>query len=159
MHSMRGAAAGLAGVAAMAGVITTMRRWLLTSEQLAASRTHPEKIVQRIADTMGAGELDDQTRRRLGDIIHFGYGATWGAILSIRTSDREIRIGRDGLTLGLGLWVFGFNVLLPLIRAHPGSWTWKRREFALTLAAHTTYGLTTAAALKLYGGKRPGSTT
>src|SRR5665811_2389264 len=97
--------------------ITTMRRWLLTSEQLSASRTHPEKIDQRIADTTGAGELDDQTRRRLGDLIHFGYGASWGAVLAIVTSGRPIRIRRDGLVLGLGLWTFGFNVLLPMISA------------------------------------------
>lgn len=149
MNTAKGAAAGLIGVAAMAGVITTMRRWLLTSGQLAASQTHPEKIVQRIAHIGGAGDLDARTRRRLGDLIHFGYGATWGVVLARITSDRPIRIARDGLALGLGLWAFGFNVLLPAIGAHPGTWTWKRREFALTLAAHTTYGIATAAALEL----------
>ncbi len=155
MTSMRGAGAGLVGVAAMAGVITTLRRWLLTSDQLSASRTHPEKIVQRVADVAGVGELDDQTRRRLGDLIHYGYGATWGAILAVAMSDREVRIGRDGLMLGMGLWVFGFNVLLPLIGAHPGTWTWKRREFVLTLSAHTAYGLATAATLRLIDVGRP----
>ena len=136
------------GVAAMAGVITTLRRALLTSEELAKSRTHPEKIVQRLADTTEMGTLDDRTRRQLGDVIHFGYGAMWGAVLAVMTEDREIDIGRDGLTLGLGLWAFGFNVLLPAIGAHPGTWTWKRREFVLTLSAHTTYGIVTAAALR-----------
>ena len=144
----RGAVAGMVGVAAMAGVITTLRRALLTSEELANSRTHPEKIVQRLADTAEMGTLDDQTRRQLGDVIHFGYGATWGAVLAAMTEDREIDIGRDGLALGLGLWAFGFNVLLPAIGAHPGTWTWKRREFVLTLSAHATYGVVTAAALR-----------
>jgi hypothetical protein len=138
----------------MAGVITTLRRWLLTSEQLAASRTHPEKIVQRIADQMDAGALEDQTRRRLGDLIHYGYGATWGAILAVAGSGRDIRVVRDGLGLGLGLWAFGFNVLLPAMGAHPGTWTWKRREFVLTLSAHVAYGLATTAALRLFTEER-----
>lgn len=159
MTTARGAIAGLSGVAAMAGVITTMRRWLLTSEQLAASQTHPEKIVQRMAEVLGVGALDDQTRRRLGDIIHYGYGASWGMVLARATRGRSLDIGRDGLVLGLGLWAFGFNILLPAIGAHPGTWTWQRREFALTLAAHTTYGITTAAALELMNHRNYGRPT
>ena len=154
-RTIRGAVAGLIGVAAMAGVITTLRRALLTSEQLAASRTHPEKIVQTIADKMEKGDVPDQQRRRLGDLIHYGYGATWGAILAVGMSNREIRVGRYGLALGMGLWTFGFNVLLPAIGAHPGTWTWKRREFVLTLSAHTAYGLATAATLRLFDANRP----
>lgn len=144
----RGAVAGLIGVSAMVGVITTLRRWLLTSDQLAQSQTHPEKIVQRLAEVSGAGVLDDQTRRRGGDVLHFGYGAVWGAVLAWSVRSRDVRIARDGLTLGLGLWAFGFNVLLPTLGAHPGPWTWRRREFALTLSAHAAYGVATAAALR-----------
>lgn len=137
----------------MVGVITTLRRWLLSSDQLAASQTHPEKIVQRVADISGIGTLEDQTRRRSGDIVHFGYGAAWGAILATVVRSRDIRIGRDGLALGLGLWAFGFNVLLPVLRAHRGPWTWHRREFVLTLSAHAAYGVTTAAALRHLRGR------
>ena len=138
----------------MAGVIGTLRRALLTSEELAASQTHPEKIVQRLADLAGAGTLDDLTRRRLADLIHFGYGATWGAVLARLTDDRQVAIVRDGLPFALGLWVFGFNVLLPGLGAHPGTWKWKRREFVLTLSAHGAYGLATAATLRLFQALR-----
>ncbi len=151
--TLQGIIAGLIGVCAMVGVITTLRRWLLTSDQLAASQTHPEKIVQRLADLSGAGTLDDQTRRRGGDLVHFGYGAAWGAILAHMARSRDIRISGDGMTLGLGLWAFGFNVLLPTLRAHPGPWKWRRREFVLTLSAHGAYGLATAAALRHLRGR------
>lgn len=149
-ETMRGVAAGMLGVAGMAGVITTLRRALLTSEQLGASRTHPEKIVQRAADAIGVEELGDQTRRRLGDLIHFGYGATWGVALATLTKSRPVHILAHGFGLGLGLWAFGFNALLPAIGAHPGTWTWKRREFVLTLSAHVAYGLVTAGTLRLF---------
>ena len=146
--AMRGATAGTLGVVAMVGVITTLRRWLLSSEQLASSQTHPEKMVQRLSDIVGTGTLEDRDRRRLGDAVHFGYGAMWGIVLDRLSRSREVRISRDGLALGLGLWAFGFNVLLPALGAHPGTWTWRRREFVLTLSAHVAYGLTTAAALR-----------
>ncbi len=42
----KGAVGGPVDVAGMAGVITTLRRWLITSEELTKSRTHHEKIVQ-----------------------------------------------------------------------------------------------------------------
>lgn len=137
----------------MVGVITTLRRWLLSSDQLAASQTHPEKIVQRVADISGIGLLDDQTRRRGGDVLHFGYGAACGAVLATAVRSRDIRVGKDGLALGLGLWAFGFNVLLPALGAHPGPWTWRRREFVLTLSAHAAYGVATAAALRHLRGR------
>ena len=80
-RTIRGAVAGLIGVAAMAGVITTLRRALLTSEQLAASRTHPEKIVQTIADKtqfvvdnrypgMMIWELAHDTREAATSLLH-----------------------------------------------------------------------------------------
>lgn len=124
----------------MAGTITTLRRWLLTSEEPAASRTHPEKIVQRIADQMDVGELDDQLRRRPGDTIHHGHDALWRVILGAAGSGRDVHIARDGH--GLGLWTFGFNVLLPAIGAHPGTWTWK------------PCGPATATAQRLFGDSR-----
>lgn len=151
---VRGTAAGLVGVVAMVGVITTLRRWLLTSDELALSRTHPEKIAQRLADMAGSGTLEDRSRRRAGDILHYGYGALWGVALALCTRSRDVRVGRDGLALGLGLWVVGFNALLPSIGAHQGPWTWRRREFVLTLTAHAAYGLATAAVLRSLGPAR-----
>jgi uncharacterized membrane protein YagU involved in acid resistance len=144
-----GVLAGLVGTTAMVGVITTLRRSILDTDQLSASLTHPEKIVQRLGDLTGLETFDDRTRRRAGDVFHFGYGALAGAAFACSTRSREVRVVRDGGILGLGLWAFGFNVLLPALRAHPGAWTWERREFVLTLSAHAAYGFGTAATLRL----------
>ncbi len=144
-----GAFAGLVGTTAMVGLITTLRRALLDSDQLSTSRTHPEKIVQRLADLANMETLDDRTRRRAGDVIHFGYGAMAGVALDSCTRSREIRVVKDGGLLGFVLWAFGFNVLLPSLGAHPGTWTWGRREFVLTMTAHGAYGFAAAATLRL----------
>ncbi len=144
----RGAAAGLVGVGAMVGVITTLRRTLLSSEQLNAAKTHPEKIVERAAAMVGTDELDDQTRRRLGDLIHFGYGATWGAIYAGWTAARVVNPVTGGLALAGGLWAFGFNVLMPGLGVQAGPWKWGKREFILTISAHIAYGLVTTGTLE-----------
>lgn len=132
----------------MVGVITTLRRGLLTSTELASARTHPEKIVVRAAGLLGSNELDDQTRRRLGDVIHFGYGAAWGAVLAMATADREIRLAH-GVALAAGLWAFGFNVLMPGLGVQAGPWTWGKREYVLTTSAHLAYGVVTAGTLRV----------
>lgn len=152
-NTIRGAVAGLAGTAVLVGVIMTLRRVLLTSEQLATAKTHPEKIVERGANMMGVERLDDQTRRRLGDAIHFGYGALWGAALATMTERNGVRPLHHGLALAAGLWAFGFNVLMPVLGVQPGPWTWKRREFVLTISAHTAYGLGTATFLRVLRGR------
>jgi hypothetical protein len=104
---VRGTFSGLLGVSAMVGVITSLRRTLLTTEQLNAAKTHPEKIVERAAAMAGLDELDDETRRRLGDLIHFGYGATWGAVYAVLSKDAAINPVTGGLALAGGLWAFG----------------------------------------------------
>jgi len=62
---VRGAIAGAAGVAGMAGVITSLRRAILTREQLAGAKWHPEKVVESLAAKAGYGELDDQGPEQL----------------------------------------------------------------------------------------------
>jgi hypothetical protein len=146
---IRGAIAGTAGVAGMAGVITTLRRALLTNEQLAGTKTHPEKVVEAMAARAGIDELDDQTRRRLGDTIHFGYGALWGAVFATGMRRNDIHPLTQGAALGAGLWAAGFGAVLPALKAHPPFWQWTgSREFVLTSSAHVAYGIATATVLK-----------
>lgn len=153
-RAVHGGVAGLAGVAGMAGTITTLRRALLSSEQLAASKTHPEKIVETIAERLGADPPDDQTRRRLGDTIHFGYGAMWGAIAGLALDDTTPNPLVAGTALGAGLWLGGFGALLPGLGAHPPFWKWEGgREFLLTSAAHLAYGVATVATLRAMRGR------
>lgn len=144
---VQGALAGLLGVAAMVGVITTLRRNLLTTEQLNAAKTHPEKIVERAAAMAGFDEIPDTTRRHLGDLIHFGYGATWGALYASLPHSRAVGPVAGGLALAGGLWAFGFNVLMPVLGVQAGPWTWGKREFILTTSAHVAYGLVTTGTL------------
>jgi hypothetical protein len=106
-------------------------------------------LVLRLADALRLEKLDDRTMRRAGDVIHFAYGAMWGAILALATKGRDLRPLRDGALLAGGLWTFGFAILMPGLKVQSGPWTWTGREFVLTLSAHAAYGAGTVGALRL----------
>ena len=150
MHELiRGSIAGTAGVAGMAGVITSLRRALLSTAELAGSKWHPEKVVEAIAARTGIGTPDDQTRRRIGDAIHYGYGAMWGAAFATATPNAALRPIGHGVPMAAALWGLGFGAVLPAVGAHPPFWAWKSpREFVLTGAAHLTWGIATVTVLK-----------
>jgi uncharacterized membrane protein YagU involved in acid resistance len=143
----RGAVAGLWGVAGMAGVITTLRRALVPPDEVTI--THPEKVVLRIRQALGVeDELDVMTRRRLGDALHFGFGATWGAVYAIATRKREVDPLLGGAAAGSALWLTAFWGYMPALGVHPGAWTWDKREYVLTGSAHLAFGMTMATVLK-----------
>ncbi len=147
MGWLKGAIAGAVGVAGMAGAITTLRRALLSSDHQV--KTHPEKVIERLYTAFGrSDELDVLTRRRLGDLIHFGYGAMWGAIYAIATEGRRPHPLVGGPSLAVALWILGFTTLMPTLGVQAGPWTWERREFVLTGTAHLAYGTVTALMLE-----------
>ena len=148
-----GFAAGLWGVAGMAGVITTLRRALVPPDEVIT--THPELVVERIKRAIGyEGDLDPMTRRRLADILHFGFGATWGTVYAVLTRDRDVDPLLGGAAAGSLLWVSAFWGYLPALGVQPGAWTWEKREHLLTGSAHLAYGMTMATVLHSLKSRR-----
>ncbi|MGH3440569.1 MAG: hypothetical protein ACRDUY_00685 [Nitriliruptorales bacterium] len=151
MGLLRGAGAGVIGVAGMAGAITTLRRAILPPDH--EVKTHPENVVERAYGLAGrAEELDIVTRRRLGDLIHYGYGAAWGAAYAAATAGRRPHPLVGGPVLAAGLWGLGFCVMFPATGVHPGPWRWEGREFLLTGVAHAVYGAVMALVLDALDG-------
>lgn len=142
-----GIAAGLWGVAGMAGTITTLRRSLVPpGEEIV---THPERVVERVREVLGyEDEIDTITRRRLADILHFGFGATWGMVYALATRRRAIDPLKGGATTGAVLWLTAFWGYMPALGVQPGAWTWEKREYLLTGSAHLAYGMTMATVLE-----------
>jgi hypothetical protein len=144
-----GALAGLAGVAGMGGVATSLRRLTLPKEKIEGKKLHPEFVVEALAAKAEIDELDDLTRRQAAETIHYGYGAFWGAVAAVVTSDRDIAPLAGGAALAAPLWAVGFGALLPALGAHQPFWKWGPREYMMTGIAHLTYGTVTMATIKL----------
>lgn len=143
-----GAVAGTWGVAGMAGVITTLRRGLVPPDELV--KTHPEKVIERAWQAAGGDvdQLDVMTRRRLGDLLHFGFGAFWGAVYALVSQQRELDPLKSGTLVGAALWIGAFCGYMPLLGIQEGAWHWKGRELVLTGSAHAAYGVTMAVVLR-----------
>lgn len=142
-----GIAAGLWGVAGMAGAITTLRRALVPPDE--DITTHPEMVVERLKRAIGfEGDLDPMTRRRLADVLHFGFGATWGMVYAVTTRGRHVDPLVGGAAAGSLLWLTAFWGYMPALGVQPGAWTWDKREHLLTGTAHVVYGMTMATILQ-----------
>lgn len=144
-----GAIAGLAGVAGMGGVATSLRRLTLPQEQLDGRKLHPEKVVEALVAKSGGDELSPLQRRQAAETIHYGYGAFWGVVLALMVRTRRINPLSNGAGLAAPLWAVGFGVMLPGIDAHPPFWKWGAREYQMTGVAHLVYGVVTASVIKL----------
>lgn len=139
---IRGAAAGLLGVAAMGGVGLLVRRTFADPD--APMKTHPEQVAERIYEVAGRSEdLDVRTRRRLGDLLHYGFGAMQGIVYARYIDPRDHNPLVSGPVFALGLWAAGFCGYLPALGIHPPPWRWKPLEFLITWGTHTTFGVVT----------------
>ena len=91
----QGALAGAAGTLAMNGTAFTMRRLVEPAKPM--GKTHYESVVEWAA---GASQPSDQTRIRLGEVAHFGFGAFWGALCAVAMRNRLIKPVEQGTAFG-----------------------------------------------------------
>jgi putative membrane protein len=76
--------------------------------------------------------------------LHHGYGAVWGALYGASLGQRQRSPALRGAAFGLGLWAFGFFVLIPALRVHRSADQAGWAENAVNAGAHILYGLVVA---------------
>ncbi len=80
----------------------------------------------------------------LGDqIMHVGFGATFGALYGAARTSRGLDPGRIA-AFGVGVWAFGSFVLLPALKIMRPEWRANAQEIAVNLSAHLLYSVTVA---------------
>lgn len=147
-----GLAAGLAATAAMDAYWKALRT--LQPEAMAAN-SHEEpttvKVARRALRRVGVAKPSSQTRAIGGQMVHWGYGASWGLITGLaRAADIRLDWG-FGQLLGAGLWAGGdiwMLYRLDLAR-HPREYP--ARVHASALGAHLAYGLALWATVESLG--------
>jgi hypothetical protein len=84
-------------------------------------------------------------------LLHLGYGSTWGAIYALCVQPRgSASLGRS-LGLGLGLWALGSMVIFPALKIARPAWRQKPRQELVNVSAHLLYGAVTALVLDEFG--------
>jgi hypothetical protein len=107
------------------------------------------EAVARIAHRKLTGKQPSkETRKRLGQAVHWGYGIAVGGLYGALRPDRHDYELPTGLGYGTALWLLGDEVAVPLLGLAKGPTAHPPRGHAQALGAHLVYGLATSAATK-----------
>ena len=140
---MGGFVCGVLATGAMSGINTAIRRAKRPATGgVPPNPTHYEKIGERSVQILSGKhvELDDDTRVRLGEALHYLFGGVMGSAYVVAADRLPVPPALRGSVHGLALWTAAFAGYFPLLKAHPGVWTWGREEVIATLRAHLVYG-------------------
>ena len=150
----RGLLAGVAGTAAMTA-------WQELSAKLQSSdgegggseekpkdpweeASAPAKVGRRIIEGVFRKEVPAEQIGTLTNVMHWGYGTTWGAVYGLIAGSRRSTLG-GGLAFGLAVWASSYAQLVPMGIYQP-PWTYEPEELALDVSYHLVYGGATALA-------------
>ena len=135
---------GVLATACMSGLNAAWRRVKDPAGQRPSrGPKHYELVGQRLVQLARGDdsiELDEGTRRRLGEGLHFLFGGIMGIGFTRVVERSVIPAPLRGSAYGLALWAGAFLGYYPGMRIGPGAWDWGAEELTSTLRAHLVYG-------------------
>jgi len=119
-----------------------------------ADESAQETVGRRLVEDLAQrGPLDEQEKARLGNAIHYGYGAAWGGLYGLlRASYPRLWRPSGVAAFSVGVWLLSDNVILPLFKLAAWPHRYPLRSHAYALAAHLAYGAGVAGALAVEDG-------
>lgn len=103
-----------------------------------ALETTARRLVEGLAQR---GPLDERQKARLGELVHYGFGAGWGGLYGlVRASYPRAWSPRGMAGFALGVWLLGDNLLLPAMRLAAWPHRYPPKVHAHALGAHLAYG-------------------
>lgn len=140
----RGLLAGAAGTAAMTACQTAVMQ-----ARGGQSSTVPGQVAQRIGEGVFRRKVPDQQLGTLTQIMHWGYGTTWGAAYGAVQSSLHLPILSPALLFGAANWAANSALLLPALELAPPVSQRPAQGTAEELGYHLVYGLGVTAAYRL----------
>lgn len=105
------------------------------------------EAVGRIGYRVTTGhEPDEETRERLGQAVHWGYGVLLGSLYGALRADVDGPDLIGGLGYGTAAWVLGDEIMVPMLGLAEGPTAHGVNDHAMALGAHLVYGAATASA-------------
>jgi uncharacterized membrane protein YagU involved in acid resistance len=99
----------------------------------------PEKITAKMLDRAGIGHSGAQ-QDALATLLHFGFGATAGAMFGVVAPRPLLVRVPAGLTYGAAIWGVSYMGWVPALGIMPPAERDRRDRQAVMLAAHLIYG-------------------
>lgn len=108
----------------------------------------PARVGKRLAEGYLHRELPASSARLMTNVMHWGYGLSWGAVYGLVAGSGRSRIGLAGLPFGAAVMAFDYTVL-PLGKFYKPIWQYDLKTIWNDLSAHLVYGFATASSFTL----------
>lgn len=140
-----GDAACAIGKGLLAGFVGTAVMTLSSTLEMKLRDREPSDTPVRAAEKVLQFEpADESARRRISQLVHFGYGTAWGAVRGL-IGHAGVRGWPAGLLHFLAVWISG-QIMLPALDLAPPSTEWGAEELAIDGMHHIVYATATSAA-------------
>jgi hypothetical protein len=144
--AVRGVVAGVAGTAAMTAHQLLVGRHRGRPLRTPVPRTWAEAPAPaQVAKRLLGRRVTKQQVPLLTNVMHWGYGVSWGIPYGVVRAARGGREIPSGAALGAAVWALSYAQLVPLGIYEP-PWRYPPRELALDLSYHLVYGFGVAGA-------------
>jgi putative membrane protein len=131
----KGLVAGL-----IAGLVATAAKSCV--EALFPPRVHGEpEPPEALAEKIAGHTLDDETKARAGQAIHWGFGAAAGAAYGALAEYYPAATGKEGATFGLTLMTLTHETSLPAMGLSEAVEDQSFRERSSEATSHLVYGM------------------
>jgi hypothetical protein len=155
---VRGALAGCAGTLAMdllwysryrrGGGESEFVAWETAEGVTWENASAPAQLGRKVVAGVFDRELPDELAPLISNIVHWSYGAAWGAGLGVVLGTVGRYPPAAGLLFAPVVWSSGY-VVLPQAGIYKQMWEYDLETLGRDLSAHFVYGLVTATALRL----------
>jgi len=109
----------------------------------AAPDSPTEEVAERLAEGLAQDEIDEQTKAAAGQVIHWTYGAAWGAAYGVLQSSLRLPTVFGGALFGAGVGYVA-DTVMPAMRLQTPPELNPRSVNLYHMGMHVVYGLTTA---------------
>jgi hypothetical protein len=147
---LRGAAAGVIGTGAMTAAQVLPSKLQSSgdeSQEGAGDEPRdpweqapvPALVAKRIIEGVFQKEVAPDRIPLLTNVMHWGYGTTWGAVYGLLHARATERPLRSGIAFGLGVWAMSYVQLVPMGLYQP-PWEYSPKDLAMEGGYHVAYG-------------------
>jgi putative membrane protein len=88
---------------------------------------------------------DEQQKPVLGEMVHWGFGATMGALYGALRGEKSMPDFVGGMLFGTAVWLLASELMVPLLGLAPAPTETPLSGHATYMTSHLVYGAATAA--------------
>jgi uncharacterized membrane protein YagU involved in acid resistance len=101
----------------------------------------PAVLADRVARRLGRGPLDTPTKLRAQNVVHYTFGALFGAVYGALAEAFPGTAAGAGTAAAAGLYAASHGSALPLLRIQEPPWRLPRAALAWEFTSHLLFGL------------------